>query len=463
MKCKWTASRISFYLVFVLIGLIPLEAHAQVFVATGRMTRGRIAHSATLLQDGRVLIAGGEPTGSAEIYDPDSGTFTETGAMASVRYNHSAVLLRDGRVLIVGGCRRQPPCRIIAELYNPDTGEFKPTADMSVAQDVSTAVLLRNGKVLVFGDVTAELFDPASETFVPIGNGGLAYNATLLSDGTVLLIGEDTSIFDPATNQFRSLGAHLSRAYFLFGSPAVALLNGTVLFAGSSEVPTGAYTTDANRPSALYDPTIHSFLPAADMTLPHQAGTATLLKDGRVLIAGGYHDQAIPAEFRIPETAEIYDPATGRSSALTASMVRHRDIHTATLLRDGRVLITGGRTAGSREPFVTDTLAELFVPESIQGGVPRLSLDRARYCAGEPWFLRAEPVMPDSAIQISGIWDQTPWTVPDWTTSDQNGTVVAHGNFGRATAGNYLMWIHAGEKVSNTVSISIEDCSRLGQ
>src|SRR5262245_37553143 len=169
MNWSGTARRSSFCLGLLLIGLTVVDLHAQVFVPTGRMAKGRIVHSATLLQDGRVLIAGGEPTGSAEIYDPDSGTFAETGAMASVRYDHSAILLRDGRVLIVGGCRRGEACPVNAEVYNPDTGKFKATKDISVAQDVNAAVLLRNGKVLVFGGLTTELFDPVSETFVPIG------------------------------------------------------------------------------------------------------------------------------------------------------------------------------------------------------------------------------------------------------------------------------------------------------
>src|SRR5262245_261677 len=147
MNWSWTARRSSFCLVLFLIGLTVVDLKAQVFVPTGRMTRSRILHSATLLQDGRVLIAGGDSTASAEIYDPDSGTFAETGAMASVRYSHSAVLLRDGRVLMVG-CRPSA-CPSNAELYNPGTGQFTATGSMSDAQTVGAAVLLRNGKVLV--------------------------------------------------------------------------------------------------------------------------------------------------------------------------------------------------------------------------------------------------------------------------------------------------------------------------
>ena len=161
------------YLSLILLALAVTDLRAQSFVPAGSMTRPRSGNSATLLQDGRVLIVGGDTTRglppSAEIYDPVSGTFVETGAPIQQRGDHSAVLLRDGRVLLVGGCQ---PCAAIAELYNPRTGTFTRTGDMSVAQRVKSAVLLKNGKVLVVGGATAELFDPAAETFLFLSSTG---------------------------------------------------------------------------------------------------------------------------------------------------------------------------------------------------------------------------------------------------------------------------------------------------
>jgi ECF sigma factor len=107
---------------------------------------------------------------------------------------------------------------------------------------------------------------------------------------------------------------------------------------------------------------------------------------------------------------------------------------------------------------VVDTLAELFVPETYPAAVPELWVDRTRYCVGDPWILLANGVAPLSAVQISGIWDGTPWTIPNWTTSVEDGTVVASGTFGADTVGDYWVWLHAGGNVSNTVSIHIEDC-----
>ena len=110
------------------------------------MTRPRTGNSATLLQDGRVLIVGGETTPqlthTAEIYDPVSGTFVETGAPTVWRIGQGAVLLRDGRVLFIGGSFWYLPPTAIAELYNPKTGTFTRTGDMSAAQMVLSAVLL---------------------------------------------------------------------------------------------------------------------------------------------------------------------------------------------------------------------------------------------------------------------------------------------------------------------------------
>jgi len=434
-------------LFFLLLGLTVADLQAQVFVPIGHMTRSRIGHSATLLQDGRVLIAGGEPTGSAEIFDPDSGTFSETGAMTSPRFVHPAVLLLDGRVFVAGGCGE--PCSINAEIYDPATGTFTPTGNMSVAQDVSAAVLLRNGKVLVVGYLTAELFDPASGRFEYLGHSMLYGNsqfvitATLLSNGTVLLYGYGPWIFDPTTKQFRDLKSDWDSGL----PPPTAMLGGSVLFRATS-----APYNDHN--SGLYDPATETFNYGPLTNMPREYATGTLLQDGRVLLAGGFH-----VIRGLLGSAEMYDPATGRITQLAASMRLNRDTHRATRLRDGRVLITGGRTILTNSLSISDTLAEVFVPETTQGIVPRLALDRTRYCVGDSWRLQADTVPPDTAIQISGTWDETPWTIPNWTTSGQDGTVVASGEFGPDTVGDYQVWIQARGKVSKSVFVSIRNCS----
>ena len=466
------ASRRSLCLLFILLALAIGNLQAQSFVLTGNMMMPRFGHSATLLQDGRVLVAGGiimefegpsggyrqHATSAAEIYDPATGTFSETGPMTAERGQHVAVLLQDGRVLLVGGGRN-------ADLYDPVTGKFTSTGQMSVAAD--SAILLKNGKVLVNGSDTTEVFDPATGAFTPLNTGGITADPingvtmSLLSDGEVLLASRSgLSLYDPASDGFRQLPID----WHIGGTKATPLLNGSVLLAGGYiAIVVGV---DASAHTYVYDLATQSLKKTADMQLSRAYHTATLLRDGRVLIAGGYNSPDTPVETVGPggiySAAELYDPATG-TLAWTGGMAWGRYSHAATLLRDGRVLITGGRAtvAGSQFNFANpdDSTAELFIPDSTQGSVPWVELNSTRYCVGDPWTLRANSIAPLTSVQINGTQDGIPWTISDWQTSGPDGTLVATGIYGADAVGHYTLWLYAGGKTSSSISVTIENCS----
>jgi hypothetical protein len=195
------------------------------------MKVARTYHTATLLGNGQVLVAGGRGIGnpnivSAELYDPTTGTFSYTGNLNTPRDYAAAVLLPGGDVLIVGGEEKvgvYETCLSSAELYNPSTGTFADTGSLNSARCLPAATLLNTGKVLITGGSTAELYDPSSGTFnntgSPVVSRG-AHTATLLGNGEVLLAGgQDPSgnylasaeIYNPATGTFTQTGdAHIT-------------------------------------------------------------------------------------------------------------------------------------------------------------------------------------------------------------------------------------------------------------
>jgi N-acetylneuraminic acid mutarotase len=361
----------------------PSQTHA--WTATGDMTQARSGHTATLLPDGRVLVAGGHTTArsgdsalaSAELYDPVTGIWTATGEMTHARTGHTATLLPDGRVLVAGG---YAPGRLAsAELYDPATGTWTATGVMTEPYLGHTATLLSNGTVLVAGGdapsgpgaigwAHADLYNPVTETWVAAATmvtPRLSHTATLLPDGRVLVSGgrehggaesalfQDAELYDPATGRWAATAAMVQARS---GHTATLLPNGTVLVTGG-DTPGGPGAIGSPHTAELYDPSTGTWMAAARMVTPRLGHTATLLSDGRVLASGGTAhggpDSALLHE------AELYDPVTGRWAAI-GNMTRARSWHAATLLLDGRVLVSGGAGSGSD----IQASAELYDPSS---------------------------------------------------------------------------------------------------
>ena len=153
------------------------------FTSTGTMSIPREGHTATWLDPsvvtgalgGKVLIAGGgdshAPSNSAEVYNPQTGTFTPAGSMSTPRMLHAAVLLPNGQVLVAGGQRSDTEFLTSAELFNPATASFSPTGSMINVQTAASATTLDNGIVLIAGGRSnpGDLYDPASGTFSATG------------------------------------------------------------------------------------------------------------------------------------------------------------------------------------------------------------------------------------------------------------------------------------------------------
>src|SRR6218665_3053252 len=315
---------------------------------TGSMALPRLLHTATLLDDGRGLVAGGFNV-SSELYDEQTGVWSATGSTLTTHRGHTATKLPNGQVLIVGG-GECPITRITAELYVPSAGRWKGARNTLQQRYHHTATLLANGKVLVIGGdgseygedalASAEVYDIASDSWTYTGSLSQArghHTATTLPDGKVLVTGgfnasgtalATAEVYDPATGRFSFVGnMNLGRGYHT----ATALAGGKVLVTG------GAGIDPAQSASAeLYDAATGSWSYTGSMKQPRRSHTATLLPNGKVLVAGGYHQAT-----GIQTASDLYDPATGTWSE-TFAMNVDRYGQTATLLPNGTVLAAGG-------------------------------------------------------------------------------------------------------------------------
>jgi WD40 repeat protein len=365
---------------FSAVAALPSRAAAQNgrFSATGSLTEARKYHTATLLSNGKVLIAGGWIYDlTTELYDPMTGTFTASAPMsASGGGGHTATLLPTGDVLVTGGFVPYDGSAA-AELYHPATETFSMTASMSVKRVGHTATFVPlTRKVLIaggddgFGGITwktAELYDPATGAFSSTKFGMNTerqyHTATLLPDGKVLVAGgwhydaatecwpvtASAEIYDPQSGKFTAT-TDMMRVRRVNHS-ATLLGNGKVLIAGGHAALGG--TCGDGTPTAtaeLFDPEKKTFTPTGSMLVGRTKHTATLLPTGKVLIAGGYTWDGGTGDWSA--SAEVYDPTTG-TFASVPPMNSPRAWFTATPLGNGRVLMSGGEQ-GDRTTATAD-------------------------------------------------------------------------------------------------------------
>jgi hypothetical protein len=276
------------------------------FVATGSMLSARHGYTATLLQDGRVLIVGGEANtdvlASTELYDPGTGSFSAGPPMRAARLFHTATLLRNGLVLVAGG--NPNASDRVAELFDPATDEFRPTGQMVQSRMFASATLLVDGRVLVVGGLSggltvasAEIFDPATGTFSPTGSMSVPreqHIAALLSDGRILIAGGDRGMTVPRS-------------------------------------PAAVYAS-----AEIYDPSSGEFSPAKSMKVARSGAACAVLPSGQVLVVAGEAKDEAPLD-----SAEVFDPITGEWSQ-TEPLASAVELPLVVVVNAGSVLIIEG-------------------------------------------------------------------------------------------------------------------------
>jgi hypothetical protein len=329
------------------------EVESGHLIRLGPMHEIRASHSATLLPDGKVLLAGGFRKGpdgsnqiysrSAELFDPATSAFVPTGEMNTPRCGHSAVLLPNGTVLLAGGFTRNGQTAS-AEIYDPHTGKFTSIKSMSAPRGDATATLLTNGDVLIAGGgdiaatATAEIYRAETMTFGPTGSmhvPRISHSSALLPGGEVLITGgmnrenstNTAEVYDPRTGTFTIVGSmNVARCKHA----SVLLNDGTVLIVGGGR--DGSWRTQ-ERSAEVFNSRTGKFEPVPPMAgerfkLP---GAIVRLRTGDVLVAGGNM------------VIELFEAKVKRFRDVD-KIGEARYFSTATALPNGTTLLTGGYT-----------------------------------------------------------------------------------------------------------------------
>ncbi len=349
-------------LVTASIPAVPSNAWAP----TGDMSSVRAGATATMLADGRVLVAGGVDeagaSATAERFSPDSGGFLAASPMQAARANHTATLLDDGKVLVVGGTGSDGQALAVTELYDAANNTWLPAGSLNVVRRGHTATRLKDGRVLIAGG----------------DSGGAAINAL--------------EIYDPATQQF-ALAGELSSARTQHG--AAALLDGRVLIAGGNDGASALSTTD------IFDGATGSVVAGPVMSAARSGLSATTLLDGKVLIAGGSNESGELA------SAEVFDPKAGAVAATDNGLAAARQNHLALLLpHNNQVLIVGGLADGAPAGG-----AEIFTPwEGTNGTFCAAAVCASGYqgpglAAPRAWGAAAALSVPADEVTRSGPAD----------------------------------------------------------
>jgi hypothetical protein len=334
--------------------------------ATTSLNGPHSLHTATRLKDGKVLIVGGfggSALNGVELYDPDTRTWSATGSLNRPRFGHTATLLENGKVLVAGGSdiddRNDQFPVYTAELYDPESGTWSFTGNFNFSE-YNSATLLQSGKVLVLtGGGWSQLYDPDTGTwsseFILGGNIGFRHTATLLPDGKILIVGgsivggesSSAQLFDPDTGVLSSRG-HLNRARSQH--TATLLPDGNVLVAGGGGrwVSHGITIVDSLDSSELYDPDTGTWSLTSNLNTPRDQHTATLLHDGKVLLVGGSY-RAANGGLASAELGYNFAAVASHRPAITMASVKGKKLFiTGENFHAGALILINGEAQGTR-------------------------------------------------------------------------------------------------------------------
>ena len=332
--------------------LASTSTRAASFGTASNLNTARQVHTATLLSNGKVLVAGGtidNSTGlnSVELYDPATNTWNAAANLNTARFRHTATVLLTGKVLVVGGQGSSGYLNSV-ELYDPALNSWSAAGSLAIARGYHTATLLPNGKVLVAAGYngsalnSAELYDPVGNswsTVLSLSTARLYHSASLLPSGKVLVAGGQNTggtslgtaeVYDPVGNTWTATGVmSAARSYHT----ATLLPNGNVLAAAGFAA--GNYLGTAD----IYNPAGNVWSPAGSLGTARYLHTATLLPNGNVLVASGTGNAGLVTG------TEMYNPTSNTWSG-AGSLNFARQYHTATLLPNGLVLVSAGNGNG---------------------------------------------------------------------------------------------------------------------
>jgi N-acetylneuraminic acid mutarotase len=395
---------------------VPKAAIASSWVAAGALATARGGHTATLLANGKVLVAGGTGNNnvtlaSAEVYDRVTNTWTSTGAMTIARSDHAAFLL-SGKVVVVGGSTP-----LSAESFDPTTGTWTAGGQSTGTRTGFTATALTNGKILVVGgDGTgsAIIYDPVAKTWgsMSLLNTPRSYHtATLLTNGKVLVAGgynagylKTAELYDPATNLWSATG---SMAAVRSKGAALRLPDGQVLVTGGQNTFSNADPYNFLTTTEVYDPATGIWTNKPNMNTARINHAIAVLNNGQVLATGGTKTHYGVSSCNYPNchlcfscsnyygcsgtcaanyyvynnTAEVFDPTIGTWSTAT-NMLKARAKYTATLLTNSQILVIGGEqctgsNCAAANKYINNVELSIFAPATTTQAATNVTTNSA--------------------------------------------------------------------------------------